>query len=113
MVVFGEGWLTAFYCGSNRQDKMTKNSYSEETLLTFPCEFPIKAMGKTSSNLEESVFKTVIKYAPKTTKDMVSINPSKNGNYISVTVTINATSKAQLDSIYFELTDNPDILYAL
>jgi putative lipoic acid-binding regulatory protein len=41
------------------------------------------------------------------------MRPSKNGNFISVTATINATSKPQLDDIYRELTAHPAVLMAL
>jgi putative lipoic acid-binding regulatory protein len=39
--------------------------------------------------------------------------PSKDGNYMSITVTIEAQSKKQLDAIYQDLVDHPHILYAL
>lgn len=90
-----------------------KSSYSEETLLEFPCEFPIKAMGKQCENLEEVVFNIVKKHAPEAVQENISTNLSKNGKYISVTVTIEAQSKNQLDAIYYDLTATPEILYAL
>ena len=45
--------------------------------------------------------------------DDVSMRPSKNGNYIAVTITINATSKAQLDRIYQAMTDHEHVLMSL
>ncbi len=87
-------------------------SDNDETLLKFPCRFPIKAMGKGVIGLESTVIEIVRKHAPDLGSEDVRIKPSRNGRYISVTVNINATSKAQLDNIYLGLTSHPDILMA-
>lgn len=86
---------------------------SEETLLEFPCQFPIKAMGKHSEELEITVIEIVSRHAPETHKHTVKSNPSKDGNYLAITITIEATSKQQLDAIYQDLVDHPHVLYAL
>ena len=86
---------------------------SEETLLEFPCQFAIKAMGKFSDNLEVTVVEIVSRHAPDTHNHSVKTKPSKDGNYISVTVTILAHSKPQLDAIYQDLVDHPHVLYAI
>lgn len=85
----------------------------QETLLEFPCEFPIKAMGKASVNIEETVLEIVREHAPDVTAEDVRTKASSNGKYVSVTVVVNATSKEQLDKIYLGITDHPDILMAL
>ena len=59
------------------------------------------------------VLAVVLKHAPDFDAATVEMRPSKNGNFISVTATINAQSKAQIDAIYLELTDNPLVLMAL
>ncbi len=86
---------------------------TEETLLEFPCQFPVKAMGKINSDLEIIVIDIIRRHAPDTEEDSMRINPSKNGNFLSVTVTIQATSKQQLDAIYYDLTAHPVVLVAL
>jgi putative lipoic acid-binding regulatory protein len=43
----------------------------------------------------------------------MELRPSKNGYFISVTTTINATSKLQLDDLYRELSSHPAVLMAL
>ena len=87
---------------------------SEETsLLEFPCQFAIKAMGKTSPELDSLVVEIVRRHMPDLHEGAVSSRPSKGGNYTAVTVIINASSRQQLDAIYQDLTDNPDILVAL
>ena len=89
-----------------------------ETLLTFPTAFPIKAMGRmkndaSSESFAQVVLAVVLKHAPDFDAATVEMRPSKNGNFISVTATINAQSKAQIDAIYLELTGNPLVLMAL
>lgn len=89
-----------------------------ETLLTFPTAFPIKAMGRMKNDGSEQSFAQVVlavvlKHAPDFDAAGIEMRPSKNGNFISVTATINAHSKAQIDAIYLELTANPLVLMAL
>lgn len=86
---------------------------SEETLLEFPCLFPIKAMGRVDIELDLLVIEIIRRHAPNLDHNAVKTRPSKDGNYLAVTVTIEATSKKQLDAIYQDLTDHPLVLYAL
>ena len=86
---------------------------SEETLFEFPCQFPIKAMGKASVELDVLVIEIVRKHAPNTQHDAMKTRPSKDGNYLAVTVIIEAHSKQQLDAIYQDLTDHPLVLMAI
>jgi putative lipoic acid-binding regulatory protein len=83
------------------------------TLLQFPCQFPIKAMGRNSDDFEELVTAIVLKHAELWLDEPVRVSPSKEGNFIAVTAVINATSQQQLDSIYQELTDCSLVLMAL
>ena len=85
----------------------------EETLLEFPCKFPVKAMGRYEDDFESSITKIVLSHAEMYDGEEVTTNPSSSGKYISVTVTINATSKDQLDSIYQDLTDCERVVMAL
>ena len=99
----------------NIGDAPTENA---ETLLRFPTPFPIKAMGrmKTAESDEgfaQTVLGVVMKHAPDFDASTLEMRPSKNGNFISVTATINAQSKAQIDAIYLALTGNPLVLMAL
>ncbi|MBI3714845.1 MAG: DUF493 domain-containing protein [Betaproteobacteria bacterium] len=85
----------------------------EQTLLTFPTAFPIKAMGKKEEGFAQLVLDIVKKHAPDFDPASLEMRPSKNGNFLSVTATVNAQSKAQLDNIYRELTSHPSVLMAL
>ncbi len=84
-----------------------------ETLLEFPCTFSIKAMGLTSPDFEMAVLEIVRRHAPDMREDCLSSRPSKNGKYTAITVTIQATSKQQLDAIYQDLTDHEHVLMSL
>ena len=86
---------------------------SEETLLEFPCAFPIKAMGKIDVEFDLLVIEIIRRHAPDVNHGAVKTRPSKDGNYLAVTVTVNATSKVQLDAIYQDLTNHPLVLVAL
>jgi putative lipoic acid-binding regulatory protein len=85
----------------------------EETLLEFPCDFSIKAMGLATADFDLLVAEIVRNHAPDLGEGAVKSRPSKGGKYLAVTVTITATSKKQLDCIYQDLTDHELILMSL
>jgi putative lipoic acid-binding regulatory protein len=85
----------------------------EESPLKFPCEFPIKAMGKSDCDLDVIVAGIVRKHAPDLSEGAIKTRASAEGNYISVTVTVNATSRKQLDAIYQDLVDCEAVVMAL
>lgn len=85
----------------------------QETLLEFPCKFPIKAMGRHGQGFEELVTGIILAHASIYLDEPVTTNPSSSGKYISVTVVIEASSKDQLDRIYQDLTDCEHVLVAL
>ena len=86
---------------------------SEETLLEFPCQFAIKAMGKTTPELDMLIVEIIRRHSPDITEGAVTSRPSKGGNYTAVTVIIEAHSKQQLDAIYLDLSSHPHILMVL
>lgn len=86
---------------------------SEDTLLEFPCRFDIKAFGNTDSDFEQTVYTLVKSHAPELTPNDLSVRESSGGRYLSVTASINAQSKAQLDAIYQALTDSGQVLMSL
>ena len=85
----------------------------KDTLLEFPCRFPIKAMGKHDDEFVAHVLNLVTPHFPEICEDDIRTRPSKGGKYISVTVTVTAISKLQLDAIYYSLTDSERVLMAL
>lgn len=89
------------------------NQRDNETLLEFPCDFSIKAMGLADEAFELLVVEVIRRHTGELKEDAIRSRPSKNGKYCSITVTIEATSKKQLDTIYQELHDSGKVLMAL
>jgi putative lipoic acid-binding regulatory protein len=85
----------------------------DETLLEFPCRFPIKMMGRVGNNFHQVAINLVEAHTGKLPDDAISEAHSSKGNFVSITVTIDAQSQQQLDDIYLSLTDHEDILVAL
>lgn len=77
---------------------------TEETLLEFPCDFPIKVMGAAGDDFDSLVVQIVRKHVEDIREGAVKTRMSRDNNFMSVTVTITATSKQQLDNIYLELS---------
>lgn len=86
---------------------------TDDSPLQFPCRFSIKAMGKSGLELDITVIEIVRRHSPGINEGAVSIRPSKDGNYIAVTVVIDAHSRQQLDAIYQDLSDHPQVLMVL
>lgn len=84
-----------------------------ETLLEFPCEFPLKAMGKKSDSFCSMVVAVVKKHLTDPEALTISNTCSSGDKYVSVTVTFCAHSKPQLDAIYMELKSNKEVLMLL
>lgn len=88
-------------------------SEQEDTLLEFPCEFPIKAMGPTGHDLIGLVYEIMQRHVDDLDASQFSSRQSSGGKYISVTVRFEAHSKQQLDAIYRELSAHELIKYVL
>ena len=86
---------------------------SDETLLEFPCEFPIKIMGKETPEFHALARGLVEEYAGPLADSAIQSSLSRNGRFASITATINAQSQQQLDEIYQALTAHEDVLMAL
>jgi len=85
----------------------------EQSLVEFPCQFPIKAMGKDENEFVAHVLNLVSQHYPELSEEEVHTRPSSGGKYISVTATITATSQEQLDAIYYALTASERVIMAL
>lgn len=79
---------------------------SPETLIEFPCDFPIKVMGETHENFTDEVVKTIRQLIPEFDATNIEMRGSSGGKYISLTCTVYVTSKPQLDDIYRALTSH-------
>lgn len=85
----------------------------QESLLEFPCDFPIKAMGRIDSGCEARALEIVRQHVPDFDTKCMQSRVSRNGNYLSVTFTIRATSREQLDAIYRGLSGCEEMLMVL
>ena len=80
---------------------------TQPSALEFPCAFPIKIMGRTQQGFAQAVVEVVQKHAPDFDPASLEMRASKAGNWLSVTATVNATSREQLDDLYRELVAHP------
>jgi len=81
--------------------------------LAFPCDFPIKVMGRKQPGFAQAVTDIVRKHAPEFDPATVEMRPSRQGRYLSVTCVLRATSREQLDGLYQELCDHPAVVMVL
>jgi putative lipoic acid-binding regulatory protein len=86
---------------------------TEESVIEFPTEFPIKLMGRNTPDFPMMARALVEKHSGAVEDEAVRTAPSSNDRFVSVTVTITATSQEQLDAIYQDATDLEDVLMAL
>lgn len=84
-----------------------------DSLLEFPCDFPIKAMGRSDSGFEAKALAIVRSHVPDFDAANMRSAVSRKGNYISVTFDLRATSQEQLDELYRELTACEELLMVL
>ncbi len=92
---------------------MTNQTEETVTLLEFPCRFPIKAMGRNSEEFEGVIKEIVLAHAELWPDEALTVAPSREGNFVSVTAVIEARSQKQLDAIYQALTDCEMVMLAL
>lgn len=83
------------------------SSNGGESPLTFPTAFPIKVMGRRVDDFAQAIVEVVRAHAPDFDPATLELRASREGNYLSVTATINATSREQLDDLYRALTRHP------
>jgi hypothetical protein len=84
-----------------------------DELFQFPCEFPIKVMGRDSESFRSLTLAIVERHAGPLAAASIAERPSRKGRFLALTYTIRAESRAQLDRIYQELTDSGVVLVSL
>ena len=80
---------------------------ADETLFEFPCDFPVKIMGAAQEGFAQAILDVVLRHAPDFDAATMEMRLSKGGNYLSLTCTVRAISKTQLDALYIELSRHP------
>jgi putative lipoic acid-binding regulatory protein len=84
-----------------------------ESLIQYPTDFPIKVMGRREPRLVQTIVGIVQRHAPDFDPASVEMRASKKNSYLSVTCTVNATSREQLDALYRDLCDHPSVVMVL
>ncbi len=79
----------------------------EDSLIEYPCDFPIKIMGQAADGFSTVLLEVVTRHAPDFDPASMECRPSSSGNYLSLTCTIRAVSREQLDNLYRELSAHP------
>jgi putative lipoic acid-binding regulatory protein len=94
---------------------MAKNSalQLQTSLVEYPCDYPIKIMGRSRPGFAQMIVEIVVRHAPGFDPATVEMRSSREHNYLSLTCTIRAQSKLQLDSLYQELCDHPQVVMVL
>jgi len=75
----------------------------EKPLLEFPCDYPIKVIGRESPTYRDTILDVVSRHDSSFDRSRVEERASGKGNYLSVTIWITATGKPQLDAIFKDL----------
>lgn len=86
---------------------------NDESVIEFPCEFPIKMMGRDTPEFRTTTRKLIEHHVGPLAEEAIKTNLSGKGNFVSVTVTVTATSQQQLDDIYRDVSGHDDVLMAL
>jgi len=85
----------------------------QETLVEFPCDFMIKAMGKSNPQFHETVLSIIQQHDATFTADKIVPRESKKGTFVSVTFHVYVESKPELDAIYQNLTDSEHVMWSM
>ena len=86
---------------------------ADSSPLAFPCDFPIKVMGRKQAGFAQAITDIVRRHAPDFDPGSVAMRPSRQGRYLSVTCVVRATSREQLDALYQDLCDQPGVVMVL
>ncbi|MBM3342450.1 MAG: DUF493 domain-containing protein [Betaproteobacteria bacterium] len=86
---------------------------AQPSLLEFPCDFPLKIIGFQRAGYAQAVLEVVRRHAPDYDGAQMQMRPSSKGKYLSLTCTIRATSREQLDGLYQALCDHPLVVKVL
>ena len=85
----------------------------EKSLIEYPSDFPIKIMGQMQDAFAQTIVELVIRHDPEFHAGKMEMRPSAKGNYLSLTVTVRAISREQLDNLYRELSSHPMVKVVL
>lgn len=81
-------------------------SQPEPPKIEFPCEYPVKILGRQCDHFETTIFAIVEAHAPGFDRQQISRKISREGTFCSLTITITATGEPQLAAMHQELMDS-------
>jgi putative lipoic acid-binding regulatory protein len=84
-----------------------------ESLIEYPSDFPIKVMGPMHDEFAQTIVEVVVLHDPTFHAGRMEMRPSAKGTYLSLTVTVRATSREQLDNLYRALSSHPMVKVVL
>ena len=85
----------------------------KDSLIEYPCDFPIKVFGEAKQGFAQAIATVVLVHAPDFDAATIEMRSSSNARYLSLTCTIRATSREQLDNLYRDLTSHPMVKMVL
>jgi putative lipoic acid-binding regulatory protein len=86
---------------------------AEQSLIEYPSRFPIKVMGTNVDGFVHAVTEIARRFDPAFDAATVELRPSSGAKYLGVTITVNATSREQLDELYRTLSTHPMVKIVL
>ena len=86
---------------------------TELSLIEYPCNFPLKILGHARAGYAQAVLGVVKQHMPDYDGADMEMRPSRKGKYLSLTCTVRATSREQLDALYRDLCDHPMVVMVL
>lgn len=92
---------------------MTEPTVPNESLIEYPSDFPIKVVGIMHDDFAQAIVEVITVHDPEFHAGKVEMRPSSAGKYLSLTVTIRATSRVQLDNLYRDLSGHPMVKFVL
>ena len=85
----------------------------DDSLIPFPSAFPVKVMGEHAEGFEAAVVAVARQFDPDFDAASIERRPSRGGRYLGLTITVTATSRAQLDELYRTLSTHPMVKVVL
>jgi putative lipoic acid-binding regulatory protein len=84
-----------------------------DSIIEYPLQFPLKVMGLNKPEFLPVMVAIFRRHAPDFDESTIETRSSREAKYISLTMSINAVSREQLDALYGELSDHPMVTMAL
>ena len=82
----------------------------EDGLLSFPCELPIKVLGRNDVAFRKAAVRIVRRHFADLDEKQISEQESRNRSYLSLTFVVPAQSRDEADALFRELTASEDII---